>query len=113
MKTLSEYGRIFNLECLNWSTNPEYNLRFLEIQQSHLNDILKCRGHLMLNEAYDALGFPRTAKGAVIGWVYEEDNKIGDNFVDFGLEASEVDGPDIPVDFNVDGYILDRIGGSC
>lgn len=51
--------------------------------------------------------------GAVIGWVYEEDNKIGENFVDLGLRASEVDGPDIPVDFNVDGYILDRIGGSC
>ena len=110
MKTLSEYGQIFNSDCINWSKNLDYNLMFLRAQQSHLNDMLKCRGHLMLNEAYDVLGFPRTSTGEVVGWIYKKDNKIGDNFVDLGLGMCEVDGLDIPVDFNVDGYILDRIG---
>ena len=64
----------------------------------------------MLNEAYDVLGFPRTAAGAVIGWVYEEGSDFGDNFVDLGLGKCEEVGPDIPITFNVNGNILDKLG---
>lgn len=81
MKLTKEYRRIFNSDNVHWSKNTTLNLFFLKTTQSHLNDMLKARGHLMLNEAYDALGFPRTAAGAVIGWVYEE----GNDLVDFGL----------------------------
>lgn len=72
--------------------------------------MLRARGHLMLNEAYDVLGFPRTAAGAVIGWVYEEGSDFGDNFVDLGLGKCEEVGPDIPIIFNVNGNILDKLG---
>ena len=63
----------------------------------------------MLNEAYDLLGFPRTAAGAVIGWVYEENNELGDNFVDLGLGKCETIGSDITIIFNVNGNILDKL----
>lgn len=110
MKLKKEYKRTFSSDNIHWSKNPEMNLFFLKAMQSHLNDMLKSRGHLMLNEAYDVLGFPRTAAGAVIGWVYEEGNEFGDIFVDLGLGKCETIGPDITIVFNVNGNILDKIG---
>ena len=61
------------------------------------------------------LGLPRSKAGQVVGWVYSEDNPVGDNFVDFGLYADNlaysdfVNGYDngILLDFNVDGNVLD------
>lgn len=106
MKLITKYRRIFNSDNIHWSKNTEINLFFLRTIQMHLNDVLKARGHLMLNEAYDVLGFSRTAEGAVIGWVYEE----GNNFVDLGLSEYEGDGPDIPIVFNVNGNILNKAG---
>lgn len=93
-------------------------MHFLEDQQIYCNDLLKMKGHLFLNEVYDILGFPRTKAGAVVGWVYNEENPIGDNFVDFGLfDTNDERNSDFIngyrntaiLDFNVDGYILDYI----
>ena len=109
MKTLSEYGRIFNSDNPYWSKDIRTNLIYLRARQSYLNDVLKARGHLTLNDVYDVLGFPRTSKGLVVGWVYEEDNKFGDNYVDFGIVTSECNDSSIPIEFNVDGIIFDRI----
>ena len=105
-----EYRRIFNSENVHWSKDTTMNYYFLKATQSCLTDMLRARGHLMLNEAYDVLGFPRTAAGAVIGWVYEEGSDFGDNFVDLGLGKCEEVGPDIPIIFNVNGNILDKLG---
>ena len=67
---------------------------------------------------YDLLGAKRTKAGAQVGWVYDEANTFGDNFVDFGIfdttrsKARDfVNGYEkvIVLDFNVDGYILDLI----
>ena len=89
---------------------------FLKQQQNYANEMLKSKGHLFLNEVYDMLGIPRTKAGQVVGWVYDEKNPIGDNFVDFGLydinrEAVRnfVNGYErtILLDFNVDGNIWD------
>ena len=83
--------------------------------QNYCNDVLKTKGHLFLNEAYDKLGIPRTKPGAVVGWIYGEKSPIGDNFVDFGIRNERnndfVNGytSDCILDFNVDGNILDYI----
>lgn len=76
------------------------------------NDRLHARGHLFLNEVYEALGLPHTQAGAVVGWVVGN----GDNFVDFGLYTGEaardfVNGREgsILLDFNVDGIVYDKI----
>lgn len=111
----SVYARFFDELNPNWQRNPEYNLVFLNNQQCWMNDRLHSRGHLFLNEVYDALGMDRTKAGAVVGWVV---SKKGDNYVDFGHYNSEnprardfVNGrePAILLDFNVDGVILDLI----
>ena len=112
--TISDYSRIFD-ECNpSWSKSPEHNLVFLKQQQNYANDLLKSRGHLFLNEVYDMLGFPRTQAGQIVGWVYDDVNPIGDNFVDFGIYNLDserarafVNGYErsILLDFNVDGNV--------
>lgn len=112
----SEFARFFDDGCTGWSKDSEYNLMFLKHQQNHANDMLKSRGYLFLNDVYDMLGIPKTKAGQVVGWVYDEENPIGDNFVDFGIfdiyneKARDfVNGYErtILLDFNVDGNILD------
>ena len=112
----SEYARFFDDGCNGWTKDSEYNLFFLKQQQAWANDILKERGHLFLNEVYDMLGIPRTKAGQVVGWIYDEKNPVGDNFVDFGIYDYNrpkcrdfVNGYErtILLDFNVDGNIWD------
>lgn len=112
----SPYARFYDDGCNGWTKSAEYNLNFLIDQQSFANDLLKQQGHLFLNEVYDMLGIPRTQAGNVVGWIYDEDNPIGDNFVDFGFfdvyneKARDfVNGYErtILLDFNVDGNILE------
>ena len=114
----SMYARFFDDECFpKWRKDAVFNNMFLVQQQRYANDLLKSRGHLFLNEVYDMLGMTRTKVGQLVGWVYDEQNPIGDNHVDFGiynnLEANLnfINGWDstILLDFNVDGFILDKI----
>ena len=112
----SDYARFFDEFNPNWQNDPEYNLMFLKSQQQYANDLLKARGRLFLNEVYDMLGMERSKAGQVVGWVYNEANPSGDNFVDFGIydlhkerTRAFVNGlePSILLDFNVDGNIWD------
>lgn len=112
----SDYARFFDESCKAWEKDAEYNLMFLRAQQQYANDLLRSRGHLYLNEVYDMLGIPRTKAGQVVGWVYNDKNPVGDNYVDFGIyELNREKARDfvngyersILLDFNVDGNILD------
>lgn len=112
----SDYARFFDDGCKGWEKDSEYNLMFVKTQQQYANDLLKANGHLFLNEVYDMLGIPRTKAGQVVGWVYNNENPIGDNYVDFGIYDLHrekvrdfVNGYErtILLDFNVDGNIWD------
>lgn len=113
----SIYARFFDESSPAWTKDAEYNLMFLRQQQMYANDLLKSRGHLFLNEVYDMLGIPRTKAGAVIGWVYDENNTKGDNYVDFGIfdlsnerNRAFVNGYEktVLIDPNVDGNIVEE-----
>lgn len=106
--------RFFDSSNPNWDKNPQFSMMWLRGQQNILNDILHTRGHVFLNEVYDALGFPHTPQGAVLGWIDGE----GDNCIDFGLYDPNkedvrrfVNGVDnvIMLEFNHDGVIWDKI----
>ena len=114
----SDYARCFDDGCKGWTKDPELNLVFLKQMQQYANDKLRAKGHLFLNEVYDMLGFPRSRAGQIVGWIYDEKNKVGDNFVDFGIyDATKqpkrgfVNGYErvIWLDFNVDGPIWNLI----
>ena len=114
----SDYARCYDDGCKGWVKDSEYNLMFLRNTQSFMNEKLRAQGYLFLNDVYDALGIPRSKAGQVVGWIYDEKNPNGDNFVDFGIydlykEGSRdfVNGYErtIWLDFNVDGPILDLI----
>lgn len=112
----SDFARIFDEYCIGWSKDPESNLVFLKQQQNWANEKLQAKGYLFLNEVYEMLGFPITKAGASVGWIYNKDEPVGDNFVDFGIynmnsqKAHDfVNGYErsIVLDFNVDGPIID------
>lgn len=116
--TYSDYARFFDDGCAGWTKNAEDNLLFLKAQQAYANQKLKSEGYLFLNDVYRMLGIPATKAGQVVGWIYDEKNPIGDNFVDFGLYDINrpvvrdfVNGYErtILLDFNVDGNILDKM----
>lgn len=112
----SDYARFFDDGCKGWCKDPELNLMFLKQQQNYANEMLKKRGYLFLNEVYKMLGIQATKAGQCVGWIYDEKNPVGDNFIDFGIydiyneKARDfVNGYErvILLDFNVDGNILD------
>ena len=115
---VSEYACFFDELCGDWKKDAEYNLMFLRKQQEYCNQLLRARGHLFLNEVYDAIGVPRRKCGQVIGWLYDPNNSSLQNYVDFGLyniyhkgSVDFVNGYErsILLDFNPDGYILNKI----
>ena len=114
----SPYARIFECGNKGWEDDSSYNLMFLRKQQEWANEKLRSQGHLFLNEVYDMLGFPRVPYGQVIGWIYDEKNPVGDNYVDFGIynidnerNRAFINGfeKNIWLDFNVDGNIYELI----
>lgn len=116
-ENVSGYAKLFGRDTsTSWNATAEYNLLFLKSQQNFMNDLLRTRGHVMLNDVYDALGLDRTKAGAVVGWLKDSD---GDNYVDFGIFDRDMaprhldffTGREdaILIDFNVDGVIYDKL----
>jgi hypothetical protein len=120
----SAYARYFDHLCTGYDDSGtveahEHNLTFLKLQQKYATQRLQTVGHLFLNEVYEMLGIPHSTAGALVGWVYDEKNPVGDNFVDFGIydmysanARDFVNGRDkvILLDFNVDGPIYQLLG---
>lgn len=114
----SPYAKFYDDGCVGWEKDPELNLMFLRRQQDAANEILKRDGYLFLNDVYDMLGIPKTTAGQLVGWIYDEKNPVGDNYVDFGIYdlykencRDFVNGYErtILLDFNVDGEIYKMI----
>lgn len=124
LENISEFARFFDeATSTEHHKDAEYNLMFLRRQQDYANEVLKAKGHLFLNDVYEMLGIPKTKAGQVVGWIYDEKNPNGDNFVDFGIyclsgnevyderKRAFVNGYErnILLDFNVDGPIYELI----
>ncbi len=114
----SAYAVYFDRESSSeWSANSDYNVAFLSAQQNVLNQDLKTKGFLFLNDVYKALGMETTEVGQQVGWIYGDFEGSKDGVIDFGTDQGalllrdryqfEEDGG-IFLDFNVDGYIADK-----
>lgn len=115
---ISPYAVVYDDGCTGWSKDPEMNKFFLLNCQNMANEKLRTEGHLFLNEVYEMLGFKQTLAGHSVGWIYDEKNPVGDNYVDFGLvdihderKRAFLNGYErnILLDFNVDGPIYNLI----
>lgn len=115
---MSPYTFCFDETASGWQRDAEANKFFLLQQQDWANEKLKARGYMFLNEVLDMVGIPRNRAGQAVGWIYDENNPIGDNYIDFGIfnihcEANRnfVNGLEksIWLNFNVDGDILHHL----
>lgn len=105
----SMYAQTFDSACWNWSENREFNLLYLKAQQRYFNDVLKAKRYVFLRDIYECLGFPITKTSLFVGWYYDLDKPLGDNYIDFGLPKDEEENTaNITMDFNVDGDITNR-----
>ena len=114
---ISDYSRFFQAGCKGFDAGSgRYNLLYLKGIQAMFNNKLIADGYVMLNDVYRELGFDTIPEGWSIGWVYDEANPIGDNYIDFGLyEARNKNQravndwePVILMDFNVDGNLYEN-----
>ena len=65
---------------------PELTYYYLMNVQNNLNQLLRTRGYLFLNEVLRALDKPEVPEGQLIGWIFDENKGETDNCVDFGLK---------------------------
>lgn len=115
----SEYSVIFDEGNVNWADDAIMNKKFLMDVENWANDKLRSKRVLFLNDVREALGFSPVPEGQIVGWVYDEDNPIGDNYVDFGIfshldyepHVDFINGIEksIILDFNVDGPVFDKL----
>lgn len=108
LKTYSQYARVFDDGCKNWTKDQNANVMFLKVIEQHCNELLRARGWIFLRDVYEYIGIPITKASCLVGWIYEEHNKIGDNFVKFIYDEND-ESSGIVIDFNVDGEIINRL----
>ena len=63
-----------------WDENVDICLAQLRARQQYLNDQLRAKGFIFLNEAFVECGLNKTQVGQVLGWKWEEGK-----YIDFGL----------------------------
>lgn len=107
-----------------WKPDIETNFFTLRRVLREMNDNLHFRGHVFLNEVYEALGMkfgpdntPYKSFGQLVGWVETKDGST-DNCIDFGLDDwnnvsarlfRQSKCNRVLLDFNTDGIIYDQI----
>lgn len=113
----SPYARYFDELSEAYENDHEVNLYFLKAQEAWANNVFHSQGYLTINEVYDKLGIPKTRSGYEIGWIDEKNPNQPTKYISFGIydgrRASRefVNGYEkfILLDFNVDGYIRDKL----
>lgn len=103
--------RCFDQTNPYWTSGGFYNQMFLTGQENYVNDLLRLNGHVFLNEVLERIGFPQTKYGQVIGWTYDKENPKK-SYIDFNIVEAETSTKNekyYMLEFNCDGYILDKI----
>jgi len=102
---IDQTSRWFDDKSICWSSRIDLNKVFLQTQENAANHKLKTRGHLLLNEVYEALGLEPTAPGSVLGWSQQVNKNTVVEFKWMVMDQGR-----IAIDFNVDGVVFHEIG---
>jgi hypothetical protein len=102
-----------------FSRIPGENPMTLTMRQNWANDKLNAKGFLFLNDVREMLGFEPVPEGQYVGWLRKDHPEAKDGYVSFGIYDNDPEGYEqfqagrnmyIILDFNVDGFIVDKIG---
>ncbi len=115
----TDYSVVFDRSNANFENSYAYNMSWLHSMEQALNDNLKYsfEEFITLNDAYEALGFPKTKEGMVVGW--RRNSETGDNYIKLTITPFNTrdeeqhkyshGNPRLLIDFNVDGPIYDDV----
>ena len=106
LKEYSQYARFFDESLIDWTKDHDYNVMYLKHRENYCNELLRKRGYLFLRDVYGMLDIPITRESCEVGWI--RDTEHYDICVRF-IYDEEDESACILVDFNVVGYILDKI----
>ena len=104
------YQRVFAEGRHGWSVDPSLTEFFIQTQENHLNEKLRWRETVLLNDAYEMLGFSPTPYGCLVGW---STKAPGDDRIDFGLGLDvnqRMPENRFMLDFNVNGEVWMHVG---
>lgn len=123
----SDYTFMFDASCEYWVPDPVRNAAYLRSMQDLANEKLRerargngGRGYIFVSEILSDM-FPRVSLPKwtyICGWIYDEKNPVGNNYIDFGVFYSDNENAkrfvkgleaNVLLDFNCDGVIYDLI----
>lgn len=87
-----------------FSFQMDLNKHVVEMYEQFLNDKLRIKGHLFLNEALDEFDIPRERIGQTHGWVWKKFQPGGLVKIRLATRDSKVF-----VTFNTDGDIMNQV----
>lgn len=95
----TSYSVVFDSSHNDWSDNKQNNLVYFQGKQDLANELNQTKGHILLNEVFDILGFPRTNIGSQVGWLYTDE-------IIFRIRDCRTY---YIINFEVTGYVFDKI----
>lgn len=101
--------------CGCYRQDIEYMKKYAKLQERYLNQKLHTtrNGHVVVNDVYSAFDKKATAAGYTVGWIYDPENPVGDNYIEFTLKVcrknDEFGKSYVLVTMNHDGTIIDKI----
>lgn len=116
---VNRHSAFFDHNSTEYISDPKdnYNLMFLEIQESMCNDKIRSQGFLFENDVRKLLGVPQTPEGQRFGWIYDPNGPTRP--ISFGIKdynaavipniINEPDMKGIYLEFNVQGDIMDKV----
>ena len=78
----------------SYTKDRDYNLMWLKSQQAFMNDKLRAKGYVFLNEVKEMLGYPPSKDGQMAGWIWDPYDATKQDVIDFGIIQTGRQGED-------------------
>lgn len=78
----------------SYTKDRDYNLMWLKSQQAFMNDKLRAKGYVFLNEVREMIGYPPSKDGQMAGWIWDPYDTTKQDVIDFGIIQTGRQGED-------------------
>ena len=81
------YSRLFGEgNSWRWVKNTNLCVLILMASQTNLNELLRLRGYVTLNDVWKELGFKPSSEGMYLGWRFKKNDPVfGSTYIDLGF----------------------------